>query len=133
MSKSKMASVERRLEETRQFLHTALDRPELLEAFPEEVYLPLGVNAASLFAAGRLALLREISRSAGTVGDLARSVHRKVPSVSRDLRVLERHGLIRFRIEGKRKYPELRRHFVVIPLSITKVHAQATRYRELPA
>ncbi len=133
MSKSKRASVERRLEETRQFLHTALDRPELLEAFPEEVYVPLGVNAASLFAAGRLALLREISRSAGTVGDLARSVRRKVPSVSRDLRVLEKHGLIRFRIEGKRKYPELRRHFVVIPLHFAKTEERAPRRREISA
>ena len=120
MSESKKGTVERRLEEARRFLHTALDRPELLDAFPEEVYVPLGVDVASLFAEGRLELLRQISRSAGTVGELARSVHRKVPSVSRDLRVLEKHGLIRFRTEGKRKYPELLRHFVVISLQSPK-------------
>ena len=72
MSESKKGTVERRLEEARRFLHTALDRPELLDAFPEEVYVPLGVDVASLFAEGRLELLRQISRSAGTVGELAR-------------------------------------------------------------
>jgi DNA-binding transcriptional ArsR family regulator len=133
MTESKGALVDRRLEEVRRFLHTALDSPESPDAFPEEIYVPLGVNAASLFAAGRLTLLREISRSSGTVGDLARSVHRKVPSVSRDLRVLERHGLIRFRTEGKRKYPELRRHFIVIPLGAAKDNARMTHRRALPA
>ena len=129
MTESKAAQVGRRLEETRRFLHAALDRPELLDAFPEEVYLPAGVNVASLFAEGRLELLQHISRSPGTVGELARSVHRKVPSVSRDLRMLERHGLIRFRSEGKRKYPELLRHFVVIPLDGTKGRALGMRRR----
>ena len=116
MSVNRQSRVDRRLEEVRRFLHTALDRPELLEALPEEVYVPSEVDVASLFAPERLALLHRIARSTNTIGELARSLHRKVPAVSRDLRLLERHGLIRFRTEGRRKYPELLRHFVVVPL-----------------
>ena len=116
MSVNRQTRVDRRLEEVRRFLHTALDRPELLEALPEEVYVPSEVDVASLFAPERLALLHRIARSTNTIGELARSLHRKVPAVSRDLRLLERHGLIRFRTEGRRKYPELLRHFVVVPL-----------------
>lgn len=119
MNRNKSRRVDRRLEEVRRFLHSMLDRPDLLTAFPEEVYVPLGANVSSLFATGRLELLQQISQSSATVGELARALHRKVPSVSRDLRMLEKHGLIRFRSEGKRKYPELLRHFVVIPLSET--------------
>lgn len=118
MSAAQRTRINRRLEEVRRFLHVALDRPELLEALPEEVYVPSEVDVASLFAPERLTLLRRISRSTDTVGELARSVHRKVPAVSRDLRLLEKHGLIRLRTEGRRKYPELLRHFVVVPLNL---------------
>lgn len=106
----------RRLEQVRQFMHTVIDRPELLNSFPEEVYVPLDTDVASLFAPARLELLRDISEGQRTVSDLARSTRRKVPAVSRDLRLLERQGLIRFRVEGRRKYAELIRHFVVLPL-----------------
>lgn len=106
----------RRLEQVRQFMHTVIDRPELLDSFPEEVYVPLDTDVASLFAPARLELLRDISEGQRTVSDLARSTRRKVPAVSRDLRLLERQGLIRFRVEGRRKYAELIRHFVVLPL-----------------
>jgi predicted transcriptional regulator len=112
----KKTTVEARLEKVRKFLHTVLDRPELLDAFPEQVYVPLDIDVASLFAPARLELLRQISRKPVTVGELAKAVHRKVPAVSRDLRVLEQRGLVHFRTEGKRKYPELLRHFVVLPL-----------------
>jgi predicted transcriptional regulator len=97
-------------------MHTVIDRPELLDSFPEEVYVPLDTDVASLFAPARLELLRDISEGQRTVSDLARSTRRKVPAVSRDLRLLERQGLIRFRVEGRRKYAELIRHFVVLPL-----------------
>lgn len=106
----------RRLEQVRQFMYTVIDRPELLDSFPEEVYVPLDTDVASLFAPARLKLLRDISEGQRTVSDLARSTRRKVPAVSRDLRLLERQGLIRFRVEGRRKYAELIRHFVVLPL-----------------
>lgn len=117
MTETKTATVDARLEQVRKFMHSVLDRPEFLEAFPEQVYVPLDMDVASLFAPARLKLLRELSRKPVTIGELARAVHRKVPSVSRDLRLLERRGLVRFRTEGKRKYPELLRHFVVLPLS----------------
>lgn len=106
----------RRLEQVRRFMHTVIDRPELLDSFPEEVYVPLDTDVATLFAPARLELLRSISEEPKTVSDLARSARRKVPAVSRDLRLLEKQGLIRFRIEGRRKYAELIRHFVVLPL-----------------
>ena len=125
MRVTRRTRVNRRLEEVRSFLHAALDRPELLEALPEEVYVPSEVDVASLFAPERLALLHRISRSTDTIGELARSVHRKVPAVSRDLRLLEEHGLIRFRTEGRRKYPELLRHFVVVPLQSRREQATA--------
>lgn len=124
MSATPRTRIDHRLEEVRRFLHTALDHPELLETLPEEVYVPTEVDVASLFAPERLALLYRIGRSTNTVGELAHSLHRKVPSVSRDLRLLESHGLIRFRTEGRRKYPELLRHFVVLPLHSRR--AQAT-------
>lgn len=110
--------VERRLEQVRRFMHTLIDRPELLDSFPEEVYVPLNVDVASLFAPARLELLRSISEEPRTVSDLARSVRRKVPAVSRDLGLLERQGLIQFRTEGRKKYAELIRHFVVLPLDV---------------
>ena len=88
MNRNKSRRVDRRLEEVRRFLHSMLDRPDLLTAFPEEVYVPLGANVSSLFATGRLELLQQISQSSATVGELARALHRKVPSVSRDLRML---------------------------------------------
>lgn len=110
-------SVEQRLEEVRKFLHTVLERPDLLDAFPEDVYVPLGVDISSLFAPARLELLRTIARERLTVGELAKKVHRKVPAVSRDLRVLEHRGLLRFEVQGKRKIPELRRTLVVLPLA----------------
>ena len=110
-------SVEQRLEEARKFLHTVLERPDLLDAFPEDVYVPLGVDISSLFAPARLELLRTIARERLTVGELAKKVHRKVPAVSRDLRVLEHRGLLRFEVQGKRKIPELRRTLVVLPLA----------------
>jgi predicted transcriptional regulator len=116
MTRSKSGSVEKRLEQVREFMHTVIEQPELLEGFPEEVYVPLDVDIASLFAPARLELLRRLSRKPLTVGELARAVHRKVPAVSRDLGLLQQRGLIRFRIEGKRKYPELLRHFVILPL-----------------
>lgn len=125
MSATPRTRVDRRLEEVRRFLHTALDHPELLETLPEEVYVPTEVDVASLFAPERLALLHRIARSTNTVGELARSLHRKVPAVSRDLRLLESHGLIRFRTEGRRKYPELLRHFVVVPLHSRREQAAA--------
>ena len=108
----------RRLEQVRQFMHTVIDRPEMLDSFPEEVYVPLDTDVASIFAPARLELLRDISEGPRTVSDLARSARRKVPAVSRDLRLLERQGLIRFRVEGRRKYAELIRHFVVLPLDV---------------
>ncbi len=108
----------RRLEQVRQFMHRVIGRPELMDSFPEEVYVPLDTDVASLFAPARLELLRGISEGPRTVSDLARSARRKVPAVSRDLRLLEKHGLIRFRVEGRRKYAELIRHFVVLPLDV---------------
>jgi predicted transcriptional regulator len=116
MSAAKKEIVERRLEQVRRFLHTVIEQPALLDAFPEEVYVPLDVDMGALFAPARLELMRRISRESVTVGVLAHSVHRKVPAVSRDLKVLERYGLVRFQVKGKRKYPELVRHFVVLPL-----------------
>jgi len=116
MTKSHRISVEERLDQVKEFLLAVYDRPQLLEGFPEEVYVPLDVDVASLFAPARLELLRRLSRKPLTVGELAHAVHRKVPSVSRDLRLLQQRGLIRFRVEGKRKYPELLRHFVILPL-----------------
>ena len=118
MKIGKEGVAERRLEQVRQFMHTVVDRPELLDSFPEEVYVPLDADVASLFAPARLELLRSISEEPRTVGALARSLHRKVPAVSRDLRFLERRGLVRFRVEGRRKYAELLRHFVVLPLEV---------------
>jgi len=116
MTKGNGRSVGKRLEQVRAFMHTVIEQPELLDGFPEEVYVPLDVDIASLFAPARLELLRRLSRKPLTVGELAHAVHRKIPSVSRDLRLLQQRGLIRFRVEGKRKYPELLRHFVILPL-----------------
>lgn len=117
MAEVKRQQVEDRLEQVRGLMHTIIERPELLEAFPDEVFVPLDADLTSLFAPARLELLRQISRRRMTVGELARVVHRKVPSVSRDLKVLERRGLLRFEVCGNRKFPELRRSLVVLPLT----------------
>jgi predicted transcriptional regulator len=128
MSHSRQEAAEKRLEQVRKLMHAVIERPSLLDAFPEEVYVPLDVDVGSLFAPARLELLRRISQEPTTVGDLAHSVHRKVQAVSRDLRVLERYGLIRFHTDGRKKYPELVRHFVVLPLDNLKVRERATRH-----
>ena len=125
MAEVKRKQVEERLEQVRTLMHTIIERPELLDAFPEEVYVPLDADLTSLFAPARLELLRRIARRRMTVSQLAKAVHRKVPSVSRDLKVLEQRGLLRFQVEGRRKIPELRHSLVVLPLSGTRhgIHA----------
>lgn len=113
----KREQVAERLEQVRALMHTIIERPELLDAFPEEVYVPLDADLTSLFAPARLELLRRIARRRMTVSQLAKAVHRKVPSVSRDLKILEQRGLVRLQVEGRRKIPELRHSLVVLPLA----------------
>jgi DNA-binding transcriptional ArsR family regulator len=128
-----VGTVERRLEEVRRFLHTVIERPDLLDAFSEDVYVPMGVNVSSLFAPARLELLRTIGRERLTVGQLAKRLHRRVPSVSRDLTILERRGLLRFEVRGKRKIPELRRTLIVLPLAGPPAKASRRVMRAFPA
>lgn len=111
------ASVDRRLEEVRDLMRTILRNPGLLDAFPDEVYIPLDAELGSLFAPAKLELLHRVAPGNLTVGELARSLHRKVPAVSRDLRAFERRGLVHFEVRGRQKVPKLRHSWVVLPLS----------------
>ena len=54
--------------------------------------------ARNFFTRGRLALLTAIRRDRpGSISELARIVNRNLKSVQTDLKVLEKHGLVRFR------------------------------------
>jgi predicted transcriptional regulator len=128
MAQVRKRQVEQRLEEVRAMMHTMIDNPSLLDAFPEEVFVPLNVELSSLFAPARLELLRNISKHRLTVGEMAHAVHRKIPAVSRDLKLLEKYGLVRFHNEGRRKYPELVRHFVVLPLDGPTGHGKVSQH-----
>ena len=58
--------------------------------------------ARNFFTRERLALLRAIRRDRpGSISELARTVNRSLKSVQTDLKVLERHGLVRFRRAGR--------------------------------
>ncbi len=127
MDAMKRQRVESRLEQVRDLMHTMIRNPELLDAFPDEVYVPLDADLSSLFAPTRLELLHRISEGSLTVSELARALHRKVPAVSRDLRAFESRGLVRFEVRGRRKIPRLRRSLVVLPL------ASAGKARRTPA
>ena len=121
MAEVKRKQVESRLEQVRALMHTIIEKPELLDAFPEEVYVPLDADLFPLFSPARLELLRRIAHRRLTVSQLARAVHRKTPSVSRDLKLLEQRGLLRFQVDGRRKIPELRPRLVVLSLGNTKL------------
>ena len=54
--------------------------------------------ARNFFTRERLGLLRAIRRERpGSISELARTVNRSLKSVQTDLKVLEKHGLVRFR------------------------------------
>ncbi len=108
--------VERRLGEIGDLMKYMLNHPEVLDALPDEVHIPADVEIGRLFTPARLELLRRIATGEQTVSRLARALGRKVPAVSRDLRLLEGHGLIRIEERGKERVPLLRRKLVVVPL-----------------
>ncbi len=119
------ARIDRRLEAVRDLMRTMIRDPALLDAFPDEVYVPLDVELSSLFAPAKLELLHRVSQGTLTVGELARSLHRKVPAVSRDLRAFESRGLVHFEVRGRRKVPKLRHSLVVLPLTPATVARRA--------
>ena len=49
----------------------------------------------------RRSMLRRLARAPATVGELAEPFHMTLPAVSKHLRVLERAGLVRRRIDGR--------------------------------
>lgn len=117
MAEVSRKAVNERMDRFFDLMKYMLKHPEVLEALPEEVYIPAEVDIGNLFTPVRLELLRRIATGDHTVSRLARALGRKVPAVSRDLRVLESHGLIRIEERGKERIPLLRRKLVVVPLA----------------
>ena len=78
--------------------------------------------ARNLLTPSRLALLRAIrNRRPGSIYELAKIVSRDLKNVQQDLRILERHGLVRMtrrRGVGKRKVRIPRAMFGAIQLKI---------------
>ena len=88
----------------------------------EGVYFTSLEAARNLLTPSRLALLRAIrNRRPGSIYELAKMVSRDLKNVQQDLRILERHGLVRMsrrRGVGKRKVRIPRAMFGAIQLKI---------------
>jgi predicted transcriptional regulator len=109
-------AIRRRMDQVGGLLARLVDEPELLDSFPDEVYIPLDADLRGLFTPARLEILRRLGNGSWTVGKLARSLGRHAPAVSRDLRLLESRGLIRMELRGRERVPSLRARFVLLPL-----------------
>ncbi|GEM_PF-1763578 len=71
-----------------------------------------------IFTPSRAALLNEIAQGrCKSIQELSRKLKRPVPAVSRDLSVLEFHGLVKLSRNGKTKTPTLSKQLVVVPLA----------------
>jgi predicted transcriptional regulator len=100
------------------FLEHALDIPEI---FPEEViFLPLTDEGwKTIFTERRIELIKKImEKKPKSVNELVKALKRHQEAISRDLKYLERIGLIKIEKRGKNRAPSVNKKLIVIPLAM---------------
>lgn len=66
----------------------------------------------------RMEIIKTIKKnSPESVMQLAEQLNRPIESISRDLGVLERYGILEFVIGGKTKKPKIEKEMILIPLN----------------
>jgi len=121
--------IDMKFEMFREFLDWALDVPDI---FPEEViFMPLTDREwKSIFTEKRIELIRIISKENSddqkeppkanpkTIGQLAKLLKRHQEAVSRDLKELERIGIVELKKRGREKIPTLSKKLILTPLMV---------------
>lgn len=100
------------------FLEHALDVPEI---FPDEViFLPLTDEEwKTIFTERRIELIKAITKKPKPVNELAKSLKRHQEAISRDLKYLERMGVIKIEAKGKNRIPLVNKKLIITPLMIS--------------
>ncbi|RLF95274.1 hypothetical protein DRN52_04100 [Thermococci archaeon] len=97
-------------------LHDAVEHPEL---YPDRLTIVLldEEMERKVLTPQRLRLLRTLrQREVDSIKELATILKRPIESVSRDLKLLEGHGLVRMERNGRCKRPRVTKDFIAIPL-----------------
>lgn len=108
------------------FVRDLVRHPEKLNKYPNEsLVLPLDRRDASeIFTPKRMELVTVIKeKHPDKVHDLADLVRRDINSVLRDLRILEKHGIVFLEKTGRTVRPVVEREVILIPLTSKKTSA----------
>lgn len=90
------------------------------ETTPDKVTIISGTseNVEKLLSKSKMKLINIVRfKQPKTIGKLSKIANRPIESVSRDLRLLNSYGLIRFEKNGKEKCPKTDKEIIIIPLS----------------
>ncbi|MCS7386564.1 MAG: ArsR family transcriptional regulator [archaeon GB-1867-005] len=79
---------------------------ELNFTFDEYVHAPIS-KLMKIFTEKKIRILMEIARGVESISDLARKVGRDVTNVYRDLKILEKHKIVKLEKAGKRVIPRI--------------------------
>ncbi len=121
-----MKEIEGKFEAVKRFFEKVFEEPE---AFPDKaLLLPLTKKEIrTLFTKERIRLIMAVKgRKARSVSEFASLLNRKLPAVTRDLKLLERFGIVELIKKGKTVTPVVKPEILLLPLvelkpiSITK-------------
>lgn len=108
------------LEQFGNIINKVFDNPDM---YPDRVtFLSLTKEEErQLLTPKRIELLRTIRENKQhSISELAKTLRRDIASVSRDLKVLENHGIVDLEREGHRKKPTVVVDRIIIPLRSRK-------------
>lgn len=109
------AKIDKKFETIKTFLEKVWEKPE---QFPDKaLVLPLDEKEITeIFTKRRIELIKEVAKSERSLSEIAERTHRELSAVQRDVKILEKAGILELEKHGRKVKPSLKGEILILPL-----------------